>query len=147
MDLNVELSVAAKMAELGLAIALPLSRDTSTNSIPSGFLMATLAACAQNAQSIPSTFRLHARSSAEPVAGTMRSRATRLEPAEANQYKITKRPSGREIGSAKLQTGMPGARPLADVGRADESNICHAKEPPRAHAVPSVQTNRTSPRS
>jgi hypothetical protein len=38
-------------------------------------------------------------------------------PLELNQYKITKSPSGRAIGAAKLQTGAPGAVPFTAILR------------------------------
>src|SRR5262245_17242728 len=58
---------------------------------------------------------------------------------------MTNEPSGRAIGAAKLQTGIPGLEPLAAIGRPAASKTCHAREPPRDHAVPSVHTNSTSP--
>src|SRR5262245_62055322 len=54
-------------------------------------------------------------------------------------------PSDRAIGAAKLHTGTAGAVPFASFGWPLASNSCHASEPPRAHAVPSVHTNSTSP--
>src|SRR5262252_4666751 len=53
-------------------------------------------------------------------------------------------PSERAIGAAKLQTGIPELEPFS-VGRPAASKSCHASDPPRDQAVPSVHTKRTSP--
>jgi hypothetical protein len=50
--------------------AFALSSETSTDATPSSFLIATLTAWAQNAQSIPSTLICTCLSSADAGAGT-----------------------------------------------------------------------------
>src|SRR5438132_13778977 len=49
------------------------------------------------------------------------------------------------MAAAKLQTPIPGALPCAPIALPSPSNSCHASDPPRAHAVPSVHTSSTPP--